>query len=869
METFDGAVWTPSPTVAPGTIDACWQRLEGVSYQFTPELASPLFASGPTKDHTSGSGKFLMGRRFFGMSQNSLEAEIESPLVDLAALTTPELTFWYHLFGADIDSLVLDVSDGNGWTQEFALSGQQQNAKSDAWKVAVVNLSAYANDTIKLRFRAVRNTPFGFDVAVSIDDVDIHEQPTCPRPSNLQVGVITATSVALSWTSGGAANAQIGYRVSGSGAPLTLVSATGNSATVSGLIPSTTYDFFVRDSCGVGDVSFYSSVLHASTLCGVVTAPWQENFDGGNWVSGTGFNNAGHQVSACWTRPTADEWNFGTRQGITNSVNTGPDTDASGSGNYLYTEASGAGGNQTGEITTPQIYIPANLQNPRLKFAYHLFGNQITSLEVEISTGGGFSNIYTKNGQQQTSNAAAWLYDSVALGSYAGDTVQFKFLGANTGFTGDIAIDEVEVKSDGSAPCAPPINLSVSSITPLTASVVWNSGSNFSNVQIAPLGQPQGSGSNFLNVGSPLPVSGLSANTTYVVYVQDSCAAGGLSVWVTDTFTTLVCPPVSAAFVFNRNAFQVAFNGGGSSGQDTLIWDFGDGSGSSLPNPAHTYATPGFYTVHLFAVNACGSADTATQIIQICDSLSADFSVTVNGDTVFFDGSASQNALNFYWDFGNGDSDTGQTTQYAFSTTATQTVTLIVTNECGDSASIAKPVKTCGPPVADWTYNIISTTGSGMLVQFDGTASQNATTFEWDFGDGSPLVTGNVQPQHNFLTPGLFYKVKLCVENACAEKNCKAFKLSEIGLDEISLAESLQLFPNPATAEATLEWDVRDFKIQNVEISDVSGKTVFRKAISKTADGILKLDLRPLATGSYLVKIVSDKAVAVKKLEVR
>ena len=46
------------------------------------------------------------------------------------------------------------------------------------------------------------------------------------------------------------------------------------------------------------------------------------------------------------------------------------------------------------------------------------------------------------------------------------------------------------------------------------------------------------------------------------------------------------------------------------------LWDFGDGSSSTLQNPSHTYAASGTYTVKLVVSNTVGS-DSNTQIVSI------------------------------------------------------------------------------------------------------------------------------------------------------------------------------------------------------------------------------------------------------------
>ena len=79
---------------------------------------------------------------------------LQSSLINLTALTDPQLTFWYHMFGSDILSLQVRISTGNGvWNLERTISGQQQSAKSDPWNEVIIDLSAYTGDTIVVEFR--------------------------------------------------------------------------------------------------------------------------------------------------------------------------------------------------------------------------------------------------------------------------------------------------------------------------------------------------------------------------------------------------------------------------------------------------------------------------------------------------------------------------------------------------------------------------------------------------------------------------------------------------------------------------------------------------------------------------------------------
>jgi hypothetical protein len=56
-----------------------------------------------------------------------------------------------------------------------------------------------------------------------------------------------------------------------------------------------------------------------------------------------------------------------------------------------------------------------------------------------------------------------------------------------------------------------------------------------------------------------------------------------------------------------------------SSMSDSVFWDFGDGTNSTIEHPKHAYAQPGTYTVTLRAKNQCGE-DTSMQKITILNT---------------------------------------------------------------------------------------------------------------------------------------------------------------------------------------------------------------------------------------------------------
>jgi PKD repeat protein len=104
--------------------------------------------------------------------------------------------------------------------------------------------------------------------------------------------------------------------------------------------------------------------------------------------------------------------------------------------------------------------------------------------------------------------------------------------------------------------------------------------------------------------------------------------------------------------------------------------------------------------VTLRVTNDAGLTATTTRQVTVTGTLpagSADFVFSPIdphvGDVVFFNGSLSSvTNASYAWDFGDGTNGSGVQPTHTYSTARTYTVTLIVTNERGQTASTSKTV---------------------------------------------------------------------------------------------------------------------------------------------------------------------------------
>ena len=868
-ENFDNtSTWdAPAQFNDTGSIDICWSRTNISDYFWTTGPAGffNFQQTGPSADHTTGSGQYLYAliSNFSGTSSGVMETYE----IDLSPLDTPQLSFWYHMYGDRINALEVDVNNGSGYTQVWKKSGEQQNAETDPWKEAIIDLSSYKDDTIVLRFEAKRNGNFSRNAEIAIDDFNIKEKPSCPKPTSLQVNSKTDTSVTVGWTTGGSSNWLVGYQTGGSG--LTIIPASSNPFTITGLSPSTGYTIFIKDSCGQGDVSDWSGPLKTSTKCGVLLAPYTESFDGARWDLIT------DSLDPCWSRsPSPQGFNYfwEPQSGGTGGFQSGPNQDASGSGNYLFTDNSTFQSAQA-DVSGPQIGIPANLLNPRLLFKYHMFGSDIDKLEVFINDGTGWgSSLLTINGEQQTSSSDAWRIDSVDLANFKGDTIRFRFRGANAagGFRGDIAIDEINIKGNLTQPCDTPTTLGFSNITNTSAEVSWNT-TNPGQTYLSYYSVSAGSGSQIIlsNLSSPYTLTGLQPGTNYVVGVYDSCGAANFSPSVTDTLFTQPCDTVKADFSIDKRFKNVNLNGSLTQKADTLIWDYGDGTGdTAVQNPTQQYANPGTYTITLIAFNSCGDRDTVSKTISVCDSVDAGFSLSVVKDSISLKPNFLHPDLKYFWDFGDGSTSTVPLSNHTYTTKGIFTITLTVVTTCGDSIQTQQQVDICEDPVADFTYSILSPPpGGGIRIEFDASASQNANSYNWDFGDGSS-GTG-VNPTHSYVTPGLFYEVTLTVTNTCSSDKLSYKLVDRLSRDELDGRDSYELYPNPADDQITISWGRYTQPVQKVRIFNVSGALLRESVIPDNSRQSTQLNVEGLSNGYYQVQLLAGDKSHFKKLIVR
>lgn len=183
-------------------------------------------------------------------------------------------------------------------------------------------------------------------------------------------------------------------------------------------------------------------------LTGTVRSlPFTETFDSMTTCATT--SNCGLTVcglSNNWSNLSTryDDFDMRVHRGSTPSLNTGPTADhtlGTSIGQYLYSEASNGCYEQESQVLSPCIDL-SNTLSPELSFWYHMNGQFMGSLQVDIYSDGAMDSVFSVSGAQGTS----WINKKIDLTPYIGKTINVRFL-FTTGifWSSDMAIDDVSI----------------------------------------------------------------------------------------------------------------------------------------------------------------------------------------------------------------------------------------------------------------------------------------------------------------------------------------------------------------------------------------------------------------------------------------
>ncbi|MEX2597515.1 MAG: PKD domain-containing protein [Salibacteraceae bacterium] len=273
----------------------------------------------------------------------------------------------------------------------------------------------------------------------------------------------------------------------------------------------------------------------------------------------------------------------------------------------------------------------------------------------------------------------------------------------------------------------------------------------------------------------------LSDTTYYLTLVASS--AFGCSDTLHDSVVVLGNPEAafSSNAVLDCAPLEVDFTDM-SNGATAWDWDFGDNTGSVVPNPSKIFDNQTQfitnYDVRLVVTAPNGCTDTALENITVYPEPLFNFSIVPDSGcsplTVNFP--VAVGAVIYDWDFGDGNTSTAPSPSHTFVNNTTNNqifeVTLEATSPFGCVDTVTGSVKVFPLPQTNFTPSVVE--GCEPLdIAFTNT-SVGGTVYDWDFGNGQNLQTNNVTVNSTYTnstndTLSYFPKLSATTPNGCVD----------------------------------------------------------------------------------------------------
>ncbi len=255
-------------------------------------------------------------------------------------------------------------------------------------------------------------------------------------------------------------------------------------------------------------------------------------------------------------------------------------------------------------------------------------------------------------------------------------------------------------------------------------------------------------------------------------------------------------------------------------------WNFGDGGSSTLPNPSHTYATNGSYTVSLTTTNNQGCTNTYTlnnaiSVGNMNPNFSMADSICVNSP-LNITNTSTPIPVGAAWTFGDGSTSTQINPVKIYTVAGTYPIKLLSDfGACKDS--ITKSIVVLEKPISNFNSPNPNSCKAPHQVNFV-SSSVNAISYNWSFGDGGTSTQPN--PSYTYTAAGN-YDVTLVTTNAlgCTDtlKKVQFVKINLPTLSFINLPDSgcnpLTITPlaivNAVDGIATYQWNFGDGFVTN------------------------------------------------------
>jgi hypothetical protein len=614
----------------------CWSEevISGNPPAFQLKTGNGLSSNSPAPDGTT----FVAG--YYSPAG---EHRYISPLIDASALASTELSFYWanEWYSGEPNGFWVEYreSPSDPWVRIM----EDDSSNVNYWKFEKLVVPS-TSSTLQVAF-GESSVPFAW--AVEFDAVRVGEPLTCSPISNLVTSLINSNDATIEWSPGSQTASSWVVQMTDQAGLVTYSTVTDSTATLTGLSGGSEYCINIGELCTSGDTIFSTETLCFTTQCGIVYAPYAQDFasyqyDFNCWTRSSNLSAAG---SGSQWEGTYGDWMIG---GVLDEWGNTPS-------NYSYrstanNHAIGVNGsspfNAVVTVESPEIDV-TTLVKPRLEF--HTISGQdgdtvVTWLGDTISNGQNTLVVDMWDGASWNDSIYVNASDSVVWDTAFFELNQFNITGpVKVRFTvhktavipafDDILLDNFSITDDPAALTCTDIDTAYAfDITCADAMISWGTldsngvmtqGSSDTNrigtvVYLGTDSVDMMANAKYYTSDTALYVDGLLPGVDYYFWAMDSCISGNTSKVIGSyMFTAATAPlPILPTIVAVNDTvgttsdWTITLTGDTTA---TYTWDInGTSYNGMVITPSFT--SNGTVTATLTVTNDCGSVDTTIAI---------------------------------------------------------------------------------------------------------------------------------------------------------------------------------------------------------------------------------------------------------------
>lgn len=409
-----------------------------------------------------------------------------------------------------------DPSDPNSFVQVGEISPLDMNEiggyhVNDYWKEHFVYFDNY-DSSLNHHYIAFKQANEAS--TFHLDDFVYEDAPNCKEPFNLKIINTDYNNATLSWdnhASQSNTNFEIEFGPIGfSHGNGTIIQASSNPYTLTDLLESQEYDFYIRNICG-SQLSEWSDRGTFKTKCLGVTVGFTDDFEVGD------FDN-----ETCWSRLTAELRNRYYSPDSQVDFNSSQSHSTSTSIRIYHINSSDPINQKAKKILVSPRLIDFDNQK-KISF-WSRINLSSASIEVGTLTDPNNYDTFTVYKTISTTITNQWVQNFVDFSNYNGTDkyVGFRITSNNTS-TITLYIDDFEYLAND---CTRPGSLTAEQINADSVSLNWltnNDNPINCEIEYGVIGFTPGSGTLITTNSLPLIVNGLSQNTEYQFRVRNIC----------------------------------------------------------------------------------------------------------------------------------------------------------------------------------------------------------------------------------------------------------------------------------------------------------------------------------------------------------